>query len=149
MIFVDIAIAVLLFLAIFIFVGTRLLRSHILKKANTVTPLQLDSLLKQGKEVLLVDIRSKRSFNGLLGHIEGSVNLPAGELEKTLKGKGLSDFSDVRVVIIDETDTFAGLAFYNRLKSCGLSDSCLLLGGLAMWIRNKLPTVRGEEGSKE
>lgn len=145
MIFVDIAIAVLAFLAIFIFVGTRLLRSHILKKADTVTPLELDSLLKSGKDVVLVDIRNAGSFNGLLGHIDGSVNIPFSALEKTLKDKELADFYDVCIVIIDDTDTFSGLAFYNRLKSTGFNDTVLLLGGLASWIKHKLPTVKGEE----
>ncbi len=144
---VDILIAVLAFLIIFIFVGTRLLRAYIFKKADAVKPLELDSVLRSGEDVFLLDIRPKKRFNGLLGHIKGSVNIPSSELENVLKGKELADFCDVRIIIIDDTDTFAGLAVYNRLKSIGFGKAGLLLGGLASWIRNGLPVEK--EGKLE
>lgn len=145
MIFIDIAIGVLAFLAIFIFVGTKLLRVHIVKKANIIKPLELSGLLDSGNEVLIIDIRTRRSFNGLLGHIDGAVNMPYSDVDNILKGKDLSCFYDVKIVIMDETDTFAGLAIYNKLKSCGFNDVSLLFGGLALWIKNKLPIIRGEK----
>ena len=149
MTFTHIAIAVLVSFAIFIFAGAWFLRFYISKKVSTITPAELSSALQSNEDILMIDMRPKKRFNGLLGHIKGALNIPADDLDMVLKGKELADFYDVRIVVIDDTNTFAGLAFYNRLKSTGFNNASLLLGGLGSWIKNRLPTIRGEEGNIE
>lgn len=142
--FIDVLIVCIGTVLAFMVIGPRVLRVYTRKKVSVLTPKQLDDKIKCTKDIVLLDVRKKKNFNNILGHIKNSVNVPLEDLAVSLASNRFEGLLDVPLVVIDEADSFAGLRAYKILKEGGFKDVYLLEGGVMMWLKNRLPTVKGD-----
>jgi rhodanese-related sulfurtransferase len=96
-----------------------------------VTPLQAVRLINQGARV--IDVRSPENFSS--GHINGSLNLPGGDMTQDA-GKKLKKNKPV-VLVCDNGLTSARCI--EPLRKAGFESAFSLQGGLTAWRRDNLP----------
>jgi rhodanese-related sulfurtransferase len=91
--------------------------------------------LDQNGALLIRDVRGPDEFSGLLGHIEGAINLPLAELPDRV-----SDLvrDDRRVVVVCKTDRRSSIAA-RQLQEVVASDVSVLRGRMEQWRGLGLP----------
>ena len=89
---------------------------------------------------VVLDIRPRMAFSR--GHIQGAVNVPAGELARALEHDELDWIGDEPVIVVCnrgiKSVTAAGL-----LEDEGLVSAVSLSGGMDEWVSRGYPTVQG------
>lgn len=93
--------------------------------------------LMNHEDALVVDVRAKAVY--ITGHILGSVNIPAAELQDHLKK--IETHKTKPIILVDATDA-ALVSFSNKLKHHGFTKVYILAGGLPAWKDAGLPLVK-------
>jgi rhodanese-related sulfurtransferase len=99
--------------------------------------------LKNGEDILILDVRTPAEFTGELGHIKGAVNLPLDQLSARLKemGSELAPYKTAPVIVVCRTENRSSKAA-RILKADGFTNVSALLGGMTSWSAKGLPTTR-------
>ena len=108
-----------------------------------IAPADLHRRMTSGEDLLVLDVRTADEFNGKLGHVNGAVNLPIGELParlNTLKEQ-FAALRDTTVVItcLHGPRASNGLA---HMRRAGFRNLHVLKGGMAAWSAAGLPVHR-------
>ena len=109
-----------------------------MKKAQQISPAQLNEAMKAGKEVVLLDIRQK-SERPIMGAITASdVHIPRGYLEIMSYSK-IKD-RDAEIVVFCGKGIRSAFAT-NTLNEMGYTNVKNLQGGIKAWKESGLPTL--------
>jgi rhodanese-related sulfurtransferase len=94
-------------------------------------------------DVKLIDVRSQPEYVGDLGHIEGAINIPVGEMANEIKAMGSANSlqKDSTIVTICRTHNRSPRAA-RMLRDAGFSNVLVLKDGMTGWKRKDLPVVR-------
>lgn len=101
--------------------------------------LSIDDLNEQvlrNDELLLLDVRSAADYQGELGHITDSLNIPLEALESRLSE--LTPYQEKTVALICTTDRRSKKAAQLLTKQ-GFADVHVVLGGMTLWNKMELP----------
>ena len=103
-------------------------------RANPPEPAWLDvaalrQLLAGEATPLVVDVRGADEFDGPLGHIEGSLNIPLPELAAHYREIGGAGRPVVCVCLTDKRSAAAA----TELTARGIADVAVLRGGMKAW----------------
>jgi rhodanese-related sulfurtransferase len=96
----------------------------------------LKSELDNGKPVNIVDVRGPDEFNGPLGHISSSRNIPVAELSARLSE--LAGLENEMVVLVCRTDKRSAAAA-RTLTDAGFTKIRVLRRGMEQWNQEGLP----------
>ena len=121
-------------------VGFHFLRQRML--GDTITPTELSEKMKSA-EINIIDVRSPPEFTGDLGHIEGAVNIPVGELAEEILNldKSANANKDKPIVTICRTHNRSPRAA-RMLKDVGFKNVSVLKGGMVAWNGKNLPVEK-------
>jgi len=106
--------------------------------AKDISQTQLQQLMKNDKEVVLLDVRTAEEFEQ--GHIPNAVNISHTELEARLAE--LSGAKNTQVVIYCRSGRRAEVAKQVLLTN-GFNQLDHLAGDFNEWTSNNLPTNKG------
>ena len=87
-------------------------------------------------ELLVLDVRSADDYEGELGHIPGTRNIPLEQLERHLPE--LSPYLEKPVALVCTTDRRSKTAAQILVKE-GFADVHVVLGGMTQWNKDALP----------
>ncbi|MGR3342852.1 MAG: VTT domain-containing protein [Paracoccaceae bacterium] len=99
-------------------------------RKSWIEPKTLLEGMAQGDEFSLIDVRSPQEFNGPLGHIPGSRNIPLDQLPEQLPG--LQGKASDKLIIVCTTDRRSAKAA-TLLSQNGLPMPYILRGGMTSW----------------
>ncbi|MEO5336426.1 MAG: rhodanese-like domain-containing protein [Magnetospirillum sp. WYHS-4] len=105
-----------------------------------VEPQAVKKLMDEGKDVVVVDVRTAGEFTGSLGHIPGAINLTPGDLKERigLVAEKLEAYKNEPVFVLCRTENRApGGA--RVLKQAGFTNVAVVKGGMARWNREGFP----------
>lgn len=103
---------------------------------------ELNRQLSQTDAPLLIDVRERRDFNGDLGHIDGALNIPLGEL--AARADELSDHLERPVALICRAERSA-LKAAGILARRGFGQLHVVNGGMTAWREAGLPSTGSAE----
>ncbi len=108
-----------------------------------VEPKAVNDLMTGGKELVIIDIRTKDEFTGPLGHIPGSVNLEGLELDKKLAAvdRELNKLKGEPVFVVCRTQNRSPRAA-RVLTKAGFSNVAIIKGGMTSWNKQDLPVEK-------
>jgi uncharacterized membrane protein YdjX (TVP38/TMEM64 family)/rhodanese-related sulfurtransferase len=90
--------------------------------------------------VTVIDVRGPDEFDGALGHIASSLNLPLSELpDRLTEIKASQDRPVILVCKTDKRSASAAVIF----SGAGFGDLSVLRGGMEQWNRDGLPVENG------
>ncbi len=98
---------------------------------------QLHQRLVDNSGLLLVDVRTRDDFHGVLGHVNNAVNIPLEELELRLETE-LSEYQASAIVLICTTHRRSKKAAV-ILGRHGFADVHVVIGGMAQWNKQGYP----------
>ena len=101
-----------------------------LRQPASISTADLRQRLKNGDDLLLVDVRDEADFEGETGHVPGARNIPLSDLPDRLKQ--LRDCGGQTLAVICFTDKKSKSAIA-LLKDNGFSDALLVSGGMKRW----------------
>jgi rhodanese-related sulfurtransferase len=103
---------------------------------------KLKELLEKDEDLLLIDVRSKEEYEGVLGHVEQSINISIKELEKKLQK--ISDSQELKEtkIIMMGRDEDGGYKAYKIALEFGFENIYIVEGGLKNWLRTGNKTNR-------
>jgi rhodanese-related sulfurtransferase len=107
-------------------------------KLRPVTPAAVKSMLGDGRELALIDVREELTFSQ--NHLLWVRNVPLSRLE--LRFARLVPRKTTRIVLVDDNDGLAQRAA-NILAHAGYSDLNVLDGGIAAWEQAGFVTFSG------
>lgn len=94
---------------------------------------QLQSDLKDNRDIVLLDVRSEAEFNGSLGHLENAILIPLPELER--RYTELDEFKDKEIVVYCRSGNRSRTA--TRFLTEKGFNAINLEGGMLAWNRSK------------
>lgn len=115
----------------------RRLRAAKLPLDQPVTWIEVPELvarLRRDPRLLVVDVRGPDEFGGELGHIDGAMNLPLGELSTRIGDPTLRAASSL--VLVCKTQMRSAQAA-GLLTQSGFHDVAVLRGGMVEWVRQR------------
>jgi uncharacterized membrane protein YdjX (TVP38/TMEM64 family)/rhodanese-related sulfurtransferase len=115
--------------------GTRP-ETHTKSEVSWVEAPQLADRLRRGPAPTIVDVRGSDEFNGDLGHIAGTRNLPLGDLPRRM-GE-LEPLKAGEVVLVCRTQIRSAKAA-SLLRDAGFTRVAVLHGGMVEWVRQGHP----------
>lgn len=92
----------------------------------------LKQMLDNKQDILVLDVREAKEFNGELGHIPEAMNIPLGELANRLNE--ISDRQERPMTIICHTDKRSAKAA-QFLSKQGYADVHVVSGGMVSWTQ--------------
>lgn len=104
-----------------------------LRRPPGFTTIDLEALeqrLAQGEALTIVDVRGPDEYNGALGHIPGSLNVPLADLPGRLAA--LQGLKQEPVVLVCRTDKRSVRAA-EQLRAAGFDRVEVLRGGMQQW----------------
>ena len=111
----------------------------IVEQARSMIPecdaVQLREMLADGDPLVVLDVREAHEFEA--GHLEGSVHIGKGVLERDIEKHGFSD--DARLVLYCGGGFRSAIAAQS-LKQMGFSNASSLWGGWRAIVAENLPT---------
>ncbi len=111
-----------------------------LRQGPTLSIGELNERLRKGDELLVLDVRTTNDFQGELGHIANSRNIPLEELESRLHE--LSPYQEKPIALVCTTDRRSKRAA-QILGSQGFADVHVVNGGMAQWNKDGWPASIG------
>lgn len=96
---------------------------------------ELKAMLEDGSPLVVIDVRERHEFEA--GHLEGSVHIGKGVLERDIEKHGLAD--DARLVLYCGGGFRSAIAAQS-LKQMGFSNASSLWGGWRAIVAENLPT---------
>ena len=106
------------------------------RQGPTLSIEDLNARLLQNDELLLLDVRSDADYQGELGHIPDSLNIPLEALERRLSE--LTPYQDKTIALICTTDRRSKKAA-QILAGQGFADVHVVTGGMSGWHKAALP----------
>jgi uncharacterized membrane protein YdjX (TVP38/TMEM64 family) len=106
------------------------------RQGPTLSIDDLNKRLHRNDELLLLDVRSAADYQGELGHIAGSLNIPLEALESRLSE--LTLYQEKMVALICTTDRRSKKAAL-LLTRQGFADVHVVVGGMTLWNKMALP----------
>ena len=108
-----------------------------------VDPREIHEMIKDGKDVLVIDVRSPSEFTGNLGHVDGALNLQANELADRLGGAGgeLDSLKNEPVCVVCRSENRSPRAA-KLLTRAGFTNVCIMKTGMAGWNRQGFPVEK-------
>lgn len=103
--------------------------------ANMVSALEMPSLQRKGKFVLL-DVNKSEAFN--MAHIPDAINMPLESFDT--KHKNIAKHKDNAVILSCQNGSRSIKAAKLLIKA-GFSNVNILRGGLISWTKENLPTT--------
>ena len=100
------------------------------RRGSWIEPQALAQRMEQGNTLSLIDVRSAQEFNGPLGHIPGSRNIPLEQLPG--QASDLQGTAPDTLVLICQTDKRSAKAAAILSKK-GLPTPHILRGGMSQW----------------
>jgi len=101
-----------------------------------ITSRELKDRIQGGMDnLLLIDVREKEELEGPLGHIEGVLNIPIGEL--TIKQRELHSYKNDEIVTVCRSGARATTGA-QILKKAGFEKTIVLEGGMKAWRESGL-----------
>ena len=94
---------------------------------------ELNTQIKAGKALTIVDVRGGDEFIGPLGHIPGALSIPLGEIP--LRLTEINARIDQPVILVCKTDKRSAQAA-KLLGKASFQDIHVLRGGMEQWNRN-------------
>ncbi len=85
---------------------------------------------------LVVDMRGPDEFEGELGHVEGALNIPFGQLPERMSELDRFESGDVALVCKTQVRSAKAAAM---LGQAGFSRVAVLRGGMEAWTRQRRP----------
>ena len=119
------------------------------RQGTTLSIEELHQRLNRDSDLMVLDLRSSDDYEGKLGHIQGSLNIPLEEL-----GERLSELApnlEKPVALICTTDRRSNKAA-QLLANQGFADLHVVLGGMKQWNARSLPVeavVRSDQPFQE
>jgi uncharacterized membrane protein YdjX (TVP38/TMEM64 family)/rhodanese-related sulfurtransferase len=107
-----------------------------------VQPEALRRSIQSAAPPIVLDVRGRDEFMGLLGYIPGALNIPLGELEARLDE--LRQYTTSTIVTVCLTDKRSAKA-RDILQSAGFVDVAVLRGGMQAWTASGFETARQHE----
>jgi len=109
-----------------------------LLKVPFIAPSALKARLDDGEDILIIDVRMPHEFNGVLGHIEGALNLQSSQLAEKLAtlNDELEPYKRERIVVTCQSNNRSPKAA-RILYQHGFSKISILDGGMSKWSRLK------------
>lgn len=107
-----------------------------LRQGPTLSLDELNEYLNKDDELLLLDVRTTEDYQGELGHIDGSRNIPLEDLEPRLAE--LSAYLEKTIALICTTDHRSKKAA-RLLRSRGFADIHIVAGGMTQWKHEGRP----------
>lgn len=109
------------------------------RQGPTLSLDELNEHLNRGEELLLLDVRSTADYQGELGHVAGSLNIPLETLESHLSE--LTSYQEKPVALICTTDRRAKKAA-QLLTNQGFANVHVAAGGMSLWNKMAFPVTR-------
>ena len=132
-------------LAPLLFIVAILVAFHFLRQkmvGEAISPMELSERLKT-EDIKLIDVRSEPEYEGELGHIEGAVNIPVGNLAEEIVALDKPDETQKNETIVTICRTHNRSPRAARmLKDVGFRNVLVLKGGMMSWNNLKLPVVK-------
>lgn len=102
---------------------------------------EVKKLMDEGRDVVVIDVRTPGEFSGPLGHVPGSVNLTPTDLKDRIKlvAEKLEAYKDEPVFVLCRTENRAPSGA-RMLKQAGFTKVAIVKGGMAGWHRKGFPT---------
>lgn len=100
---------------------------------------QLHGKLAGDQPPVVLDVRSSKEFNGELGHIAGSMNIPLEQLQKRLQELG--SYVERPIAIVCHTDR-RSVEAARLLGRQGFADVHVVEGGMTAWTSTGGPVLR-------
>jgi len=109
-----------------------------LMKVPFILPAALKARLDEGEDILILDVRMPHEYNGVLGHIEGSLNVEVSKLGGKIEtlGDQLAPYKNERIVITCKNNNRSPKAA-RILNEYGFSKVSILDGGMIKWSKLK------------
>lgn len=115
----------------------RLFRRIKTKEVNWINAEVLNSQIRNGKVLTILDVRGGDEFIGPLGHIPSALNIPLGELPQRLTE--ITTRVVQPFILVCKTDKRSAQAA-KLLKEANFQDIYVLRGGMDQWNRNGFET---------
>lgn len=115
--------------------GGALLVPYLQQRGSKLTLLQATQLINMGK-TLVLDVRAAGQF--ATTHLRGARNIPLKELSQRLNE--LDKFKRKNVIVVCQSGTQTVKAM-NMLKKAGFTEVHGLIGGIAAWQSQGMPTT--------
>ena len=106
------------------------------RQGPTLSIHELRQRMSENSELLVLDVRSADDYEGELGHIPGTRNIPLEQLERHLPE--LSPYLEKPVALVCTTDRRSKTAAQILVKE-GFADVHVVLGGMTQWNKDALP----------
>ena len=103
----------------------------------------LNSRIKDGTSVTIIDVRGPDEFSGPLGHIPTALNIPLDELPHRLTQ--INAAHNQPVILVCKTNKRSARAA-TLLGEAGIENTFILRGGMEQWNRNDLDVIKNGEG---
>ena len=100
---------------------------------------ELNTQIRNGKALTILDVRGRDEFVGPLGHITGALNIPLGDIPKRLSE--INATTNSSVILACKTDKRSAQAA-KLLGEAGCQDLQVLRGGMEQWNRNGFELVK-------
>jgi len=110
------------------------------RQGPTLSIHELRQRMSENSELLVLDVRSADDYEGELGHIPGTRNIPLEELKPHLPE--LSPYLEKPVALVCTTDRRSKTAAQILVKE-GFADVHVVLGGMTQWNKVALPVNTG------
>ena len=107
-----------------------------LRQGPTLNIDELQQRMNEDARLLVLDVRSHEDYQGELGHIEGSRNIPLETLESHLPA--LASHLEQPIALVCTTDRRSKKAAQILGKE-GFADVHVVLGGMTQWNKQPLP----------
>ena len=104
-------------------------------RISECSAIELKAMLEDGSPLVVIDVRERHEFEA--GHLEGSVHIGKGVLERDIEKHGLAD--DARLVLYCGGGFRSAIAAQS-LKQMGFSNASSLWGGWRAIVAENLPT---------
>lgn len=108
---------------------------------STISPHELDVLLRSGKAVRLVDVRTPAEFGA--AHVEQAINVPLDRISPEAIQKAVGTTQGV-IHIICQSGARGAMAC-EKLVQAGIRELVNVEGGTGAWIAAGLPVIRGKK----
>lgn len=108
-----------------------------------VEPRTVNDLMDAGKELVIIDVRTKEEFTGPLSHVCGAVNLAGMELDNRLTGfdAKLDELKDAPIFIVCRNHNRSPRAA-RMLTKAGFSQVAIIKGGMINWNKQKCSVAK-------
>ena len=112
------------------------------ERVLTITPERLSGLMRTGKGVVLVDVRSPAEYRA--GHVPGATLLPLDELDvdRVMAKTGTTEIGADRTLYLTCHSGARAREAAERLLAAGRRNLAVVEGGTEAWARAGLPLRR-------